>query len=172
MNTNAMRQSLHLLLGLVCLMACAQQSTQPSVVDASQQVSANQSTSNAPLKTADGALACPLDSKSKSLPDGVYGVGGGVLPPTPIETPEAAVSDEALKFIKKQHIKWFQASSILSLIVDTNGMPQDICVAKEAGHSLDRNAVEAVKKYRFKPATLDGKPVPVHLSIAVSFNLY
>jgi len=172
MNTNAMRQSLLLLLGLVSLMACARQSAQTSVVDTSQQVSANESTSNVPLKTADGALVCSFDSKTKSLLDGIYRVGGGVLPPTPIEAPAAAFSNEALKFIKQQHIKGFHAESIVSLIVDTNGMPQDLCVVKEAGHGLDRNAVEAVKKYRFKPGTIDGKPVPVHLSIAVSFTLY
>jgi protein TonB len=56
--------------------------------------------------------------------------------------------------------------------VDTNGLPHDICVIKEAGHGLDRKAVEAVATYRFRPATRDDKPVSVQLKVAINFRLY
>ncbi len=36
---------------------------------------------------------------------------------------------------------------------------------------LDEQAVAAVRQYRFKPATLDGKPVPVDLYIDVNFAM-
>jgi TonB family protein len=36
---------------------------------------------------------------------------------------------------------------------------------------LDEKAVEAVRRYRFKPATLQGKPVAVELNIEVNFRL-
>jgi hypothetical protein len=35
---------------------------------------------------------------------------------------------------------------------------------------LDEKAVEAVKRYRFKPAMLQGKPVPVEVNIEVNFK--
>jgi outer membrane biosynthesis protein TonB len=38
---------------------------------------------------------------------------------------------------------------------------------------LDEKAIEAVMKYRFKPAMRDGKtPVPVLVTVAVDFHLY
>jgi Gram-negative bacterial TonB protein C-terminal len=43
---------------------------------------------------------------------------------------------------------------------------------KKIAEGLDRNAVEAVTRYRFAPAEYQGKPVPVHTSIEVSFNVY
>jgi protein TonB len=37
---------------------------------------------------------------------------------------------------------------------------------------LDKKAVDAVKQYRFKPATLQGKAVPVEVNIEVTFGIY
>jgi TonB family protein len=38
---------------------------------------------------------------------------------------------------------------------------------------LNEKALEAVRKYKFKPAMLDGKtPVPVTITVVVNFRLY
>jgi protein TonB len=37
---------------------------------------------------------------------------------------------------------------------------------------LDQKAMEAVSKWRFRPATKDGKPVPVMVNVEVHFRLY
>jgi Gram-negative bacterial TonB protein C-terminal len=124
------------------------------------------------LRTADGVAACSAEFKFKSVPNGVYRVGGRVLSPIPTKTPKPTFSDEARKFIKDQHIKKFEATSVVGETVDTIGMPQDICVLKEAGHGLDRKAFESVTEYRFIPATIDGKAVPVRLAIGVKFATF
>ena len=36
---------------------------------------------------------------------------------------------------------------------------------------LDRAALDAVEKWKFKPATLEGKPVKVFYTLTVNFNL-
>jgi TonB family protein len=59
----------------------------------------------------------------------------------------------------------------VQLTVDEHGMPQDMCVLKEAGYGLDKKAFQAVAKYRFAPATMNGSPVPVRLSVEVDFKL-
>jgi len=42
-----------------------------------------------------------------------------------------------------------------------------------AGHGLDEKALEAVRKYKFKPAMKDGKtPVPVMINVEINFRLY
>jgi TonB family protein len=38
---------------------------------------------------------------------------------------------------------------------------------------LDEEALKAVRKYKFKPALMDGRiPVPVEINMAVNFRIY
>jgi outer membrane biosynthesis protein TonB len=37
---------------------------------------------------------------------------------------------------------------------------------------LDEKALEAARRYRFEPGMYKGKPVPMALTIDVSFNIY
>ena len=97
---------------------------------------------------------------------GVYRVGGGVSAPVAIFTPEAEFSDEARR-------AKYQGVCLISLIVDAQGNPQNPRVVRPLGMGLDEKALEAVRKYKFKPAMKDGKtPVPVMMSIEVNFRLY
>ena len=67
----------------------------------------------------------------------------------------------------------FTGTCLISLIVDTNGQPQNVHVVKSVSPSIDEKAIEAVDQYRFKPALKDGKiPVPVMITIEVDFRLY
>ncbi|HEY2471964.1 MAG TPA: energy transducer TonB [Terracidiphilus sp.] len=96
---------------------------------------------------------------------GVYRVGGGVSAPVPIFTPEAEFSDEARR-------AKYQGVVLITLIVDAQGNPQNPRVTRPLGMGLDEKALEAVRKYKFKPAMKEGKPVPVMMSIEVNFRLY
>ena len=77
----------------------------------------------------------------------------------------AALAEEARKN------KW-QGVVILKLIIGKDGKPQDISVQRTLGMGLDEKAIEAVKQWRFEPGTKDGQPVPVEVSMEVSFRLY
>ena len=97
---------------------------------------------------------------------GLYRIGGGVSAPVPIFQPEAEFSDEARR-------AKYQGVCLISLIVDAQGNPQNPRVIRALGMGLDEKALEAVRKYKFKPAMKDGKtPVPVMISIEVNFRLY
>jgi TonB family protein len=97
---------------------------------------------------------------------GVYQIGGGVSMPTIIFEPEAEFSDEARR-------AKYQGVCLISLIVDAQGNPQGVHVVRALGMGLDEKAMEAVRRYKFKPAMKDGKtPVAVQLSIEVNFRLY
>ena len=61
---------------------------------------------------------------------------------------------------------------MLAMIVGADGQPRDICVQRGLGMGLDQKAMEAVKQWRFDPATKDGRPVAVPISVEVSFKLY
>jgi TonB family protein len=92
-------------------------------------------------------------------------VGGGVAAPQLIFAPDPEFSDEARR-------AKFQGICVVSLIVDPQGNPQRVQVVRHLGMGLDEKAVDAVKQYRFKPATLQGKPVPVEVNIEVTFRIY
>ena len=95
---------------------------------------------------------------------GAYKIGGGVSAPVPVFRPEPEYSEEARK------AKW-QGAVLLQLVVDENGVPQDIKVIRSLGLGLDQKAIEAVQKWRFKPGQKDGKAVPVSANIEVNFRL-
>ncbi len=97
---------------------------------------------------------------------GLYRIGGGVSAPVPIFQPEAEFSDEARR-------AKYQGVCLISLIVDAQGNPQNPRVIRALGMGLDEKALEAVRKYKFKPAMKDGRtPVPVMITIEVNFRLY
>ena len=97
---------------------------------------------------------------------GLFRIGGGVSAPVPIVSPEAEFSDEARR-------AKYQGVCLVSLIVDAQGNPQNPRVIRALGMGLDEKALEAVRKYKFRPALKDGKtPVPVMITIEVNFRLY
>ena len=96
---------------------------------------------------------------------GVFKVGGGVSAPKAIYSPDPEYSEEARK-------SKYQGTVVLWLIVSPDGSPRSIRVQRSLGMGLDQKAVEAVKNWKFQPATKDGKPVAVQINVEVNFRLY
>jgi TonB family protein len=62
---------------------------------------------------------------------------------------------------------------LLHLTITPEGRAADIVLFKTLGYGLDENAIEAVRKWVFKPALdRDGKPVAVRVTIEVSFRWF
>ena len=96
---------------------------------------------------------------------GVFRVGGGVSAPRVLENPSPDYSEEARK-------AKYQGTVVLWLIVDANGKPRDVRVARSLGMGLDQKAIEAVRLWKFQPALKDGSPVAVQINVEVNFHLY
>lgn len=92
-------------------------------------------------------------------------VGGSVSAPVPIETPEPQLTKEERK-------SKFSGICLVSIIIDKYGVPQHPRVIRGINQDLDQKALEAVSRYRFKPAMKDKQPVPVMMTIEVNFRLY
>jgi TonB family protein len=66
-----------------------------------------------------------------------------------------------------------QGMCIISLIIDAYGMPQNLHMIKSLEPGMDQNAMDAVRRYRFKLAMMkDGTPVPTMITVEVDFHLY
>jgi len=96
---------------------------------------------------------------------GLYSIGGGVSAPVPIFTVDPDFSDEARR-------AKYQGIVLVGLIVDAQGNPQNIHVVRPLGMGLDEKAMEAIRKYKFKPAMKGKMAVPVPITIEVNFRLY
>jgi periplasmic protein TonB len=98
---------------------------------------------------------------------GIFNAGtGGYGIPACIYCPQAQFSDEAVK-------AKYQGTVLLQAIITPDGRATEIRVLKGLGLGLDEKAVEAVRTWRFKPASgPNGKPASVRQTIEVTFHLY
>jgi TonB family protein len=108
-----------------------------------------------------GQSSQPVASNS----GGILHVGKGVTAPQPIFTPDPDYSDAARSVL-------FQGTVVLSAIISPDGQVQNPALVRCAGLGLDERSIEKVLSWKFKPATKDGKPVAVEVSVEVSFRLY
>jgi protein TonB len=91
-------------------------------------------------------------------------VGGDVKAPTTISRVEPQYTELA----RKARI---EGIVIIEAIINTNGDVTDVRVLKPLPLGLDQSALEAVKRWRFKPGTLNGQPVPVIYNLTINFRL-
>jgi len=95
---------------------------------------------------------------------GVFRVGGGVTAPVLLAKIEPEYSEEARK-------AKYQGTVLLYVQVDPSGRAINMRVLHSLGLGLDEKAMEAVKRWKFKPGMKDGKPVTVEAQIEVNFRL-
>jgi TonB family protein len=118
--------------------------------------------------------ASPMDSSAAGIPDPanpgstipVYKTSQrGLTYPRAVYTVDPEFTDEARK-------KKFNGTYIVGMIVDTQGFPIRVHVIRSADPGLEDNSIAAVSQYRFSPAILEGKPVPVELAVEITFRIY
>jgi periplasmic protein TonB len=101
-----------------------------------------------------------------SGPPGPFPAGkNGVTVPEVIYNPEPSFSEEARK-------AKMQGVVVLLVVVGKDGKTYNIRVGQSLGMGLDEEAMEAVSHWRFKPATLNGRPVATQIAVEVDFHLY
>ena len=102
---------------------------------------------------------CPFDSY---LIPGI----GGVSRPQLTEHGTEAVYPEAARTAARE------GTVILQCVIDTSGRVREIDVLREepVDWGFARAAAHAVREWRYEPATRDGKPVCVYLTVHVAFT--
>ena len=97
-------------------------------------------------------------------PTGPVPVGGDVTAPVKVHTPKPRYTEIARKV-------QVEGLVIVQAVIDKQGRVVDVEVLKGLPMGLDQAAVDAVRQWRFEPATLNGKPVDVYYSLSVTFTL-
>jgi TonB family protein len=110
-----------------------------------------------------GGLAQTPD-KSDGFGGGVFRVGGGVTGPVVLYKVEPEYTEEACK-------AKYAGTVVLQLVVDAQARARAIHVVRSLGLGLDEKAIEAVKKWKFRPGYRNGQPVAVQATIEVNFRL-
>ncbi|HEX7182596.1 MAG TPA: TonB family protein, partial [Thermoanaerobaculia bacterium] len=64
-----------------------------------------------------------------------------------------------------------QGTVILEAVIDQKGRVTDLRVLKSLPMGLDQSALDAVREWRFRPATLEGRPVKVYYTLTVNFQI-
>lgn len=116
------------------------------------------------LAIAFGALVLFVVPPLRGIDEPVLRVGHGVTAPRALNSPDPEYSEEA-------RIARLQGKCVLSLVVNSEGKPQDVKVSRSLGKGLDEKSIEAVRNWTFEPARKDGKPVAVRISVVVTFRL-
>jgi TonB family protein len=98
---------------------------------------------------------------------GVTGGGGftgAVTQPVLLWKIEPEYTDEA----RRARV---QGTVVLHIEVDTRGQAQNITVRQSLGLGLDERAIEAVRRWRFRPGYRNGKPSVTAAMVLVNFQL-
>ncbi len=91
-------------------------------------------------------------------------IGGEVLPPVKITSSQPGYTEEA----RSARI---QGVVILQAVIDRKGQVTELKPLKGLPMGLTESALATVQQWKFRPATLNGKPVPVFFNFTISFSL-
>jgi len=110
----------------------------------------------------------PSERFLTDIPAGVYRVEGdnGVTLPRLIHDVKPSYTSEAMR-------AKVSGAAVVQCVIGTNGTVQDAKIIRslDAVHGLDDEALKAAKQWRFEPGTKDGVPVPVVVTIDMTFAL-
>jgi protein TonB len=94
---------------------------------------------------------------------GVYSIGGPVPPPAKVDNVNPAYPYEA-------QVAGINGVVIMEIVVNEAGQVADARMLRGLP-ILEQAAFDAVRQWRFKPTVIDGRPVPVRMTVTVNFSL-
>jgi TonB family protein len=112
------------------------------------------------------SLPAPVSPAAAQDTRKVYRAGDDITLPKLVYEVKPVYTDEA------KHAQ-IQGGVTLEAVVLENGTVGDVQVIRslDAVHGLDKEAVKALKQWRFEPGKKDGKPVPVRVEVEMTFTL-
>ena len=112
-----------------------------------------------------GSIAQDASQQTEAIYDLRIAGENGIASPKAVYHPDPEYTDRARK-------RKIRGTVLLSMIVTPQGDVREPKITQSLDKELDQQALRAVSKWRFEPATKDGKPVAVRIHTEVSFRLY
>lgn len=109
-------------------------------------------------------LASPALAQAPPPAEEPYRIGDQITRPEKIAGVPPIYTEEARK-------AGVTGVVILEAIIDERGDVVNLKVLQGLPKGLDQAALDAVKTWKFKPATLDGQPVKVYYTLTVNFTI-
>lgn len=116
-----------------------------------------------PLKVVSVTLPLPKPKGDKLRAGQFVRFGPGVTPPQRVGGPMPVYPSAALE-------RGVEGTPVVELWIDEKGNVIDVAIVESAGAMLDGAVLEAVTSWRFSPATVQGVPVSVRLTLEHLFR--
>ena len=100
----------------------------------------------------------PADRSIRAMSD-------GMTPPKVLNSIDPSSNEYAQQY-------GIAGMELLRTVVNANGVVTQTAISRPIGFGLDEKAVEAVRNSHFKPAMVNGQPVPVVIDLVVTFRIY
>ena len=101
-----------------------------------------------------------------SEPVGAIEIGrcpSGSVQPKPVSTPDPMFPAGERGRISMVTVR---------MVVDVKGKPQNVEISQSGGKSFDEMAAGTVRNWRFKPATCNGEPMPLQITVEIMFKSF
>ncbi len=122
-----------------------------------------------PARTSVSRSAEPSQTPVSAIGPQVYPVGGEVTEPILVFQPTPSIPETSANYRYKGIFR-FEA------VISSSGVVQSVRTLSRPGSSqrtlaLEAAATTAIAHWRYRPATRNGLPVPVYLTVSLSFTL-
>lgn len=88
-----------------------------------------------------------------------------------VDTPPRVIKAIPPKFPQEYSVGGIQGRVMLEIIIDENGLPENIKIASLTHKGFADAAIEAARGYQFSPSYYQGKPVKVKVRLPIIFTL-
>jgi TonB family protein len=112
-----------------------------------------------------------LQAKAQSLADSGQSTSSASTNDDAETIPPKIVESFLAPYTRQARNKGIEGTVVLMVLVGRDGTLGGVSVSKSLEESLDRSALDTVKKWKFEPATKGGIPVDALLEIDIDFKL-
>jgi periplasmic protein TonB len=114
--------------------------------------------------TGTGGNEAPPEPEPAPAPSGPLRVGGNVKAPVVVDRADPVYTETA----RKARV---QGVVIVEAIIDKQGNVDNVKIVKGLPGGLSEEAMKAVRKWKFKPGTMNGVPVATIFNLTVNFQM-
>jgi len=120
--------------------------------------------------TTAGTVAAPVGNTLYGKPEEKASAPSDVAPLYVIDTQPEILEEVKIPYPPEAKREFIEGSVVVLLTIDVDGTVSAAKVLSGPGHGLNEAAVEALKRFRFRPASKGGKPTATQITYTYTFR--